>query len=1652
MSAFLFARALDKTEDFRLASNVDGVGNFDDLVFRYRLKEPNVWKSCFIQLKHKKNGGTIHRSSLTQMSGEFSLFKYFGSYCHIKVSADRNLKHIGPFDDFEFVIYTNAMMKGNSALQGGDSDPVSILSSGPDYGKYVTFDEHNDTDIFDFFKELSRYSEGLLQLECLIKREKLTVKQIREKVKEFRLKFTRKEILDSLDSFHSNPSNRGSLVKELQKCDFSLYEEFLGKVKIFQSQSNENSFETLIKKELQEACQASPSFANSIYRKFVEALRQWWEKSGSVKWLSENSHVWQSVKQYVIEKIKRLSESEIEKTVRCDLSFNQQHIERLSDAIHQNTVLNIIPKAKSSILSKLKTYQTLVSLNYKNSVFINSKALLSRRKDVFKLWPCKWSATLVIDCEKQSDSVDETVIDTLVSALRHSQRKVILISPTQQENLVSRLREKLGNICTDYEDTCDISDLDEKSQMEILERKVNFQGTNVTLQTLVGTEPPNCIKRLIDSDVISILLNNKHKLCVGSQLGDLSKHYVPRVLQHHIYLKEDILKLADNATTFAVSGLQADQLKKYLPAGEKIREFVYDERGNSHSFKAVADFSKSRLCSKRQTKKTHHKVGQKMKPNKVRYVILGEKTAERDFRELKALFQNVHWIHMEDGSFLWRDSNCNIDIIRRYIDETNCKSYEMKEMMAHNDRTMLLVAEPGMGKSTFLSCMAHELKKCDPSVWVLRINLHEYTHELENIKLEQECIDKCKMFLWGAAHSPEQDALPLIGKIFQQALEQAEKMVILLDGFDEISPDYSSKVERLIREIRDNTSSKIWVSSRFSYRQTLEDIVMKLAFTLQPFKPENQIQFLEQYWNEVIKISKRRNLQIFAEKLRILCSQNLSDKDGEFTGIPLQMKMLGEAFVKEAEEYCLSGKVNLPERFNLLYLFRKFTEKKCDIYFREKNAMDVSKPEVKSDKESYLEKHMIAALISLFSFSEVNGPLGTINASDLEQTKKFLFSGRVQNFGIITQKSDGKPHFIHRCFAEYFAAKWFADNFTKCKDFISDILFNSTYEVTRNIFDRMLAEDSEIHGAILSNDISALEEFLEGETDINISDKGGRTSLHLAASYNSPFTQKLLSGSGVNPNKLDGVLKWTPLRYADRTKSWMAMDILLHSGANVNDIVLTRRNSKSQEWEQAALWECASKGHTKLLEYMLNCGSDVNAVVEVPENLQRKSTLLHIASFCGQVEVVRLLVDRRADINIRDTNKDTALHFAAHLDSVDNIKLLLDKGINVNVTNAQQNTPLHMAAVRGNLEATIALVKRGATLNSTNASRHTPLMLAAYSGKLEVVRYLTETGPNIDIHIALLMSVERGHLDVTDFLLANGADIDGSHEAQDISPLILATMKQNLPLVMHLVQKGADVNLSTADGKSKSALFAAASVGNLEITEYLIKKGADLNARDINNMTPLVVAICCNKTQLALYLMEKGADVNIPDAEKRTPLYYAVWNNNLKCTKHLVQAGANINYQGPSSVTALSMAAELDRIHIINVLVENHASTNLRDDLGNTALHVAVGKGNLRLVHYLIARGADVNIPNKDGNTPLHWIFAVNWADVNIPNEERNTLPEWIFAMNWNMVDHLLYARLPKHFPPVNLKRVAFVMTPVKYLSSHVVYVPEEKYFDKIII
>jgi hypothetical protein len=360
MAFFLFARGLHKTEDFLLASNMDGAGAFDDLVFRYRLTETDIWKTCFVQLKHKKAGGTIKRSGLKNMSEDFSLFKYCDSYCKIKtkVSTYDSLIQSGPFDDIEFVIYTNARMEGDYAFQGNQSDPVSILSSAEGNWNYVIFYETRDKVIFGFFEELSRYHDLVGKKGSLLKGGTFKYEEINEMIERIQSSFTDKKTLDRLNSVIPTLIKDGikRWIKEIEKCDFTLYKEFLKKVKIFQSQSNEKSLKHLIQNELQDARKASPSVVNCIYTKFEVGFSEWCEKVGEVEWLMKDSKLWHNIENDVIEGLNKIPEPELKECVECGIWFNTQHLQNVCDAIKHNTYLNIATKSNTHNLQELKIY------------------------------------------------------------------------------------------------------------------------------------------------------------------------------------------------------------------------------------------------------------------------------------------------------------------------------------------------------------------------------------------------------------------------------------------------------------------------------------------------------------------------------------------------------------------------------------------------------------------------------------------------------------------------------------------------------------------------------------------------------------------------------------------------------------------------------------------------------------------------------------------------------------------------------------------------------------------------------------------------------------------------------------------------------------------------------------------------------------------------------------------------------------------------------------------------------------------------------------------------------------------------------------------------------------------------------------------------
>lgn len=127
-----------------------------------------------------------------------------------------------------------------------------------------------------------------------------------------------------------------------------------------------------------------------------------------------------------------------------------------------------------------------------------------------------------------------------------------------------------------------------------------------------------------------------------------------------------------------------------------------------------------------------------------------------------------------------------------------------------------------------------------------------------------------------------------------------------------------------------------------------------------------------------------------------------------------------------------------------------------------------------------------------------------------------------------------------------------------------------------------------------------------------------------------------------------------------------------------------------------------------------------NAMAKVDSPLgTAETTALHHAAGHGMLALARVLLERGADPNARDSTGATPLHWAAVMDQRDLIKLLIEKGADVDARTKRDETPLHRAARVGRVNAVQLLIEQGSDCAAKNSDDLTPFELARAS-ELEI--------------------------------------------------------------------------------------------------------------------------------------------------------------------------------------------------------------------------------------------------------------------------------------------------------------------------------------------
>ncbi|XP_055787239.1 caskin-2-like isoform X4 [Salvelinus fontinalis] len=207
---------------------------------------------------------------------------------------------------------------------------------------------------------------------------------------------------------------------------------------------------------------------------------------------------------------------------------------------------------------------------------------------------------------------------------------------------------------------------------------------------------------------------------------------------------------------------------------------------------------------------------------------------------------------------------------------------------------------------------------------------------------------------------------------------------------------------------------------------------------------------------------------------------------------------------------------------------------------------------------------------------------------------------------------------------------------------------------------------------------------------------------------------------------------------------------------------------------------------------------------------------LHHAALTGTTELLSLLLEAQATVDIKDTNGMRPLHYAAWQGKADSVLLLLRAGASVNTPSQDGQIPLHLSAQYGHYQVSEMLLQHQANPCLLNKANKTPLDLACEFGRLKVAQLLLSS----NMVVALL----------------EGEELDGLDSASSNTPLHLAARNGHKDIIRLLLKAGIDINRATKAGTS---LHEAALYGKTEVVHLLLDAGIDVNLCNTYNQTAL---------------------------------------------------------------------------------------------------------------------------------------------------------------------------------------------------------------------
>src|SRR3984957_10493437 len=412
-----------------------------------------------------------------------------------------------------------------------------------------------------------------------------------------------------------------------------------------------------------------------------------------------------------------------------------------------------------------------------------------------------------------------------------------------------------------------------------------------------------------------------------------------------------------------------------------------------------------------------------------------------------------------------------------------------------------------------------------------------------------------------------------------------------------------------------------------------------------------------------------------------------------------------------------------------------------------------------------------------------------------------------------------------------------------------------------------------LHWAARRDDLAAADALIKAGADVNAQNRYGVTPINLAATNGSAAMIRKLLDAGVDANSANPGGE-TALMTAARTGKVDAVTLLLDRGAAVN--------AKDSVHGQTALMWAVLENHADTVQLLLTRGADINAHTNVTLTKGEYVPARPAAASGNGIIRQRALPTLNGGM--------TPLLFAIRDGNVPMMRLLLDRGADVNQASGNHTSPLIIALLNGQVAMASELLNRGADPNAADDYHRAALFAAIDLRNFNHDKYgdlPTDGRDPLDLIKALLNKDANPNLK-TDTVPVHGLmQFDASWVNFDgETPFVRAALSGDIEVMRLLLDHGADPNIATAQGST--ALMAASGINwipgqtytrsepeYVEAVKLCLERGAPVEASNSLGLTAMHGAANRGWETVIQILADHGAKVDAKDKEGRTPMVFA---------------------------------------------------------------------------------------------------------------------------------------------------------------------------------